>query len=141
MAIDLYWDDAEQSVILAEFSNKWTWDDLHEMLATIQQLSKQRGQIFGAILDLSKGMNVPGGSVFNREGLSQFRRLLAQNNGGAKGPMAIIGMNGMVRAIFDAISSIDRKLTEDVIFADSLDDARERIYRAVAKSQPRAGSA
>lgn len=140
MAIELYWDDDDQSVILAEFSNKWTWDELHEMLSTIQQLSQKRGRVFGAILDLSKGMSVPGGSVFNREGLSQFRRLLEQNSG-SKGPLAIVGMNGMVRAIFDAISGIDRKLTEDIMFADSLDDARERVYSATAKIQQRAGSA
>jgi len=141
MAIDLFWDDEEQTVMLAEFSQKWTWDDLHTMLDTIQTLSRQRGQIFGAIIDLRGGMTVPGGSVFNREGLAQFRRMLAQNNGGAKGPMAIVGMNGMVRAIFDAVSSMDRKLTEDVYFADSLEDARRKIYGATAKFQQRANSA
>lgn len=133
MAIELFWDDTEQTVILAEFSGKWTWDELHHMLATIQQLSEQRGQVFGAIIDLRNGMTVPGGSVFNREGLAQFRKLLAQNNGGGKGPMAIVGMNTMVRAIFDAVSSMDRKLTDDVFFADSIDDARRKIYSATAK--------
>jgi len=134
MGIELYWDDHEQTVMLAEFSGKWTWDDLYDMLHTIKQLSIQRGQIFGAIIDLRQGLQLPGGSVFNRDGLAQFRRLLSLNQGdNSKGPVAIVGMNGVVRSIFDAVNTFDRSLTNDVYFANSLDEARSKLYPQVAQ--------
>lgn len=133
MGIELYWDDQDQTVMLAEFAGKWTWDELHDMLHTIKRLSTERGQLFGAIIDLRQGFQLPGGSVFNREGLSQFRRLLSLNDGGGKGPVAIVGMNGVIRSIFDAVNNIDRSLTNDVYFASSLEDARRTLYPQVAE--------
>ncbi|MCA9912333.1 MAG: hypothetical protein KC496_03255 [Anaerolineae bacterium] len=134
MGIELYWDDTEQTVMLAEFSGKWSWDDLYDMLHTIKKLSVERGQIFGAIIDLRQGLQLPGGSVFNRDGLAQFRRLLSLNQGdNGKGPVAVVGMNGVVRSIFDAVNTFDRSLTDDVTFANSLDDARSKLYPQVAR--------
>jgi len=133
MGIELYWDDEDQTVMLAEFSGKWTWDDLYNMLHTIKKLSVERGQLFGAIIDLRQGFQLPGGSVFNREGLAQFRRLLSLNDDSGKGPVAIVGMNGVIRSIFDAVNTIDRSLTNDVYFAKSLEDARRKLYPEVAR--------
>ncbi|MEO1290964.1 MAG: hypothetical protein AAFV93_24775, partial [Chloroflexota bacterium] len=75
MAIDLFWDNDEQTVLLAEFNGKWTWDELHKLLTTVKRLSDERGQVFGAILDLRNGMHLPGGNIFNKEGLEQFKKL------------------------------------------------------------------
>jgi len=133
MGIELYWDDQDQTVMLAEFAGNWSWDDLYDMLHTIKRLSVERGRLFGAIIDLRQGFQLPGGSVFNREGLAQFRRLLSLNDGDGKGPVAIVGMNGVIRSIFDAVNTIDRSLTNDVYFANSLDDARRKLYPEVAK--------
>ena len=128
MPIDLYWDDDNQSVMLAEFKGKWTWDELQAMLRTIKRLSIERNQIFGAIVDVREGLNIPGGSIFNREALAQFNQMLKMNDGG-KGPVVILGMNAMVRTIFETVDKMNKSVTSDVYFAQTMDDARSIIYR------------
>ena len=133
MKIDLFWDDEQQTVILAEFQDGWTWDDLHTILSKIKSLSDERGQVFGAIVDVRNGLNLPGGSLFNQESLQQFRRMLDIDQNGKKGPMVIVGMNNMVRSVFNAVSKFDRTLTRDVHFAKTMTEARQVIYGAVKK--------
>lgn len=133
MNIDLFWDDEQQTVLLAEFKNGWTWDDLHAVLSKIKSLSDQRGQVFGAIVDVRDGLNLPGSSLFNQESLKQFRRMLAIDQNGEKGPMVIVGMNDMVKTVFNAVSKFDRSLTHDVHFAKTMTEARQVIYGAVKK--------
>lgn len=131
MGIDLYWDDAEQTVMLAEFGDRWTWDELHAVLRTIKRMSEERGQIFGAIIDVSRGLHIPGGTIFNREGLTNFRQMLTYGKGG-KGPVVILGMSPAIQTIFDAVGRLDRNVTQDVYFARTMDDARRTIYQVVA---------
>lgn len=132
MAIDLFWDNDEQSVLLAEFNGKWTWDELHKVLSTIKRISDERNETFGAILDLRNGMNLPGGNIFNRDGLERFKKLVAIGDGERKGPVVVLGMKGVVKMIFDAIGNFDKSLVSDVTFADTEQEARKTIYAAVA---------
>ncbi|MEL6407137.1 MAG: hypothetical protein AAFR81_22380 [Chloroflexota bacterium] len=133
MAIDLFWDNDEQTVLLAEFNGKWTWDELHKLLTTVKRLSDERGQVFGAILDLRNGMHLPGGNIFNKEGLEQFKKLVALGDDDEqKGPVVVLGMNGVIKMIFDAIANFDKSLVSEVNFAKTEDEAREVIYKAVA---------
>ena len=141
MAIDLYWDDDEQSVLLAEFNGKWSWDELHKTISAIKRLSKERGQVFGAILDLRNGMHLPGGNIFTKEGLDQFKRLLSLNDESTQqGPVVVLGMNGMVKMVFDAIKQVDKSIVETVAFAKDEQDARKIIYRAVANLNQQASA-
>lgn len=132
MAIDLFWDNEEQTVLLAEFNGKWTWDELHKLLTTVKRLSDERGQVFGAIIDLRNGMHLPGGNIFNREGLDQFKKLVAiGDKDDQKGPVVVLGVNGVIKMIFDAIANFDKSLVSDVDFAKTEDEARRLIYSAV----------
>lgn len=127
MTIELYWDNEAQTVILAEFKKGWTWDDLHTALSTIKRLSTDRNQVFGAIIDIRKGLSIPGGSIFNREALANFQKIMSLGDGG-KGPVVILGMNSMVKTIFDTVKRMDNNATSDVYFADTMQDAQQVIY-------------
>ncbi len=125
MSIDLFWDNDEQNVFLVEFNGSWTWSDLNKVLKTSARISAERNQVMGAILDVRKGLNLPGGSVFNREGMNQFKQLLAMSNGGQEnGPVVIVGMTGMIKTIFDTVTQMDRKAAKSVYFASSMTEAR-----------------
>lgn len=127
MAIDLYWDDDAQTVILAEFQPGWTWDDLHRVLEAIKRMSADRERVFGAIIDVRKGLQIPGGSIFNQETLSQFKRITRLGSDG-KGPAVIVGMNGVLQRVMDAIKMVDGRVMEDVYFAPDMAQARDVIY-------------
>lgn len=125
MGIDLFWDNDAQNVFLVEFNGDWTWDDLNAVLKTTTRISRERNQLMGAILDLRNGLKIPGGSIFNREGMNQFKELIAMSNSGQEnGPVVIVGMSGMIKTIFDTVTKMDRKAAESVHFASTMSEAR-----------------
>lgn len=130
MSIDLYWDDDDQTVLLCEFNGKWTWDELQNVLKAIKKLSDERGRVFGAIVDVRNGMTIPGGSIFNREALSQFQKMTQLGSGG-KGPVVILGVNSLIRSIFDTIKTVNHSAAADVYFADTMETAQQTIYGAM----------
>jgi hypothetical protein len=127
MPIDLYWDDDEQTVLLCEFNGTWTWDELQKVLKTIKRLSEESGRVFGALVDVSKGITVPGGSIFNREALSQFQKM-RQLGADGRGPVVIVGMNSIIRSIFDTVKRLDKSAASDVHFAATLAAGQQIIY-------------
>jgi len=131
MSIDLYWDNDDQTVMLAEFGQQWTWDELYAVLKTIKRLSDERNQVFGAMVDVRNGFNIPG-NLLSRESLNQFKRISELGSGG-KGPVVIVGVSPMIRRVFDAINMVDRNFSNDVHFAPDMNQAREMIYRRVSE--------
>jgi hypothetical protein len=127
MKIDLYWDNEDQTMLLCEFQSGWTWDDLFAVLKTVKKLSEERQQVFGALIDLTKGMTLPGGSIFNAEALNNFQKIL-QLGGNGKGPVAVIGAGSMVRMVVDAIRRVNASVVDDVVFAATLDEGRALLY-------------
>lgn len=127
MKIELYWDNEDQTMLLCEFHAGWTWDDLFAILKTVKKLSEERQQMFGALIDLTRGMTLPGGSIFNPESLQNFQKVL-QLGGDGKGPVAIIGAGSMARMVVDTIRRMNAKVVEDVVFASTLDEGRKLLY-------------
>ncbi len=130
MGIGLYWDDTDETVMLMEVGDEWSWDDLYAVLHTAKTLSEQQGRTHGALIDLSQGLHLPNGSVFNREGLKQFMRI-SRLSGGNKGPIAFVGMNNMTRVIFEAAVKLDKSAAQATFFTDDLNEARRLVYAAV----------
>jgi hypothetical protein len=127
MSIELYWDDEAETVMLMEITGKWNWNDLFETMQTIQKISKQRHQTFGAIIDLSQGVSLPSGGFFNSEGLSNFRKLTQLDNGN-KGPVVFVGMNGMFKSVFQTAGSLDPNFTKMTAFVNTMSEAQAKIY-------------
>jgi len=126
MAIDLYWENDEQTVMLVDVKGKWTWDELHAVLYTMQKLSKEHRRVLGAIVDVSSGLQLPGGSILNQESLKRFNQFLAMGDDG-KGPVAVVGMNPMVKSVLDAISMVDKSVTNDVFFVKSIAEGERML--------------
>lgn len=132
MKIDLYWDNEDETMLLCEFQAGWTWDDLFAVLQTVKKLSEERQQVFGALIDLTQGMTLPGGSIFNAESLKNFQQVLQLGSNG-KGPVAVIGAGSMIRMVVDAIRGVNASVVDGVVFAKTLDEGRALLY-------PRLGS-
>lgn len=127
MKIDLYWDNDDQTMLLCEFHAGWTWDDLMAVLRTVKRLSEERKEVFGALIDLRNGMTLPGGTIFNAEGMARFQQIMQLGSNG-KGPVAVVGAGAMIRMVVDAIRRVNASVVEDVVFAQTLDEARESLY-------------
>lgn len=125
MGIELFWDNDEQTIFLVEFTGDWKWEDLNAVLKTTTRISEERQQLMGAILDVRKGVTIPGGTIFNRKGMNQFNELIQMSNSGREnGPVVIVGMTGMIKTIFDTVTKMDKNAAQSINFATSMSEAR-----------------
>jgi len=124
--IELYWDNDQQTVMLCTFAKGWTWAEMFETLDTIKKVTDQRDYEIGAIVDVSRGISVPGGSVFSADTREKAKKMLAMGADG-KGPIAIVGAGGMIKAVARGFEMLDRTALQDVYFVDTLNAARRAL--------------
>jgi hypothetical protein len=128
MGIELFWDNDEQTILLCEFDKHWTWDEMFSTLNTVKKITDAREDEIGAIIDLSRGLTVPGGSIFNADTREKARQMLKMGEDG-KGPIVVAGANGFFRTVHKAFSFIDRDVMNDVYFTDTVEQARTLMTR------------
>ena len=130
MGIDLYWENDEQSIILAAFPAKWTWTELFSMLDDVKKVSDQRDYPIGMILDVRKGTTIPSGSIFNPDTLAKAKRLIQMNNAQSdKGPVVILGANNFIKTIYRTFGTLDKNIIKDVFFAETEQQAHDILRR------------
>lgn len=137
MGIELYWDNDDRTVMLIEVRGQFSWDEMYAVIQKIDKATANLNYEVGAILDVSEGLHFPGGSVFTPAGLGHAKNMLAMGKDGT-GPMVVVGMDGMIRKIYDWFTAIDKKIFANVCFANSLSEAqahlekRGYVYRRLA---------
>lgn len=129
MGIELYWDNNEQTVLLCEVDGPWTWEELHDTVRKIKKVSAQSDGELAAILDVSRGLFIPGGSVFTPAGFENGMRLMREIQGdGELGDLVVVGMTGMVKTIVDTFNGWDsNKSLSGIKSAKTLEDARQAL--------------
>ncbi|MCL4256256.1 MAG: hypothetical protein KJ043_21035 [Anaerolineae bacterium] len=131
MSVDLYWDNDEQTIILCEFSKGWTWEALFGALNKVKTITQSRSDTVGAIVDMSRGLGVPNGSLFSIETRDKAKQMLQMSADG-KGPIAIVGANGVIKLVSKAFALVDKNALKDVYFVDSADEARQVLAKRLA---------
>lgn len=126
MGIELYWDNDERTVMLVEVRDTFTWDEMYAILHKIKKVTDSAPQTLGAILDLSAGVRFPGGSLFSPSGLVHAKNMLAMGEGGS-GPVVVVGVDGLIRRVYDWFAMVDRQAIAHVRFADTLDQAQKMM--------------
>ncbi len=135
MAIELFWDNDEKTVMLCEIKNPWTWNQLFSTLEKIKQVTDRSTHTIGAILDLTDGASVPGGSIFNPTTLGYAKKMFQMGEGGT-GPIVVVGASPMIRTVYNAALTIDREKLSHFTFAKALDEGREIIYEKMRQYAP-----
>lgn len=131
MSVDLYWDNDEQTIVLCEFSKGWTWEALFGALNKIKSLTENRDVLVGAIVDMTKGLGVPNGSLFSIETRDKAKQMLQMSASG-KGPIAIVGASGVIKLVSKAFALVDKNALKDVYFVDTADEARAILSKRLA---------
>jgi hypothetical protein len=134
VSIELYWDNDEQTIMLAEFRKGWTWAEMFKTMGDIKTVTEGRRDLVGAIVLMQAGANVPNGSIFSHETRDKARQLLQMGADG-KGPIAIVGMNGVIKVAARAFTILDRHALDDVYFTDTIDEARQKISHRLRLAQ------
>lgn len=123
MGIELYWDNADQTVFLIEVKGDWTWDQMLKMVDTIKGVTDNTERVIAAILDLSDGLRFPGGSIFTPTALEHAKRMLEIGKDGT-GPVVVVGTNTLIRTIYNTFRTWDKNALKNVNFTDTVDQAR-----------------
>ncbi|MEQ8676685.1 MAG: hypothetical protein RLP44_30880 [Aggregatilineales bacterium] len=131
MGIELFWDNDDETVILCVFDKELTWDEMFQTFDDIKKVTRNRDSLIGAIIDVSQGVSVPGGSIFNADTRAKAMQMLRMG-GEEKGPLAIVGANGFIKSIYHAVGTLDRKAQKDIYFADTLNEARAILSKRLA---------
>lgn len=129
MSIELYWDNPEETVMLCAFDKNWTWDQMFETLDTIRTVTIKRDYEIGAIIDISKGATIPGGSIFSVTARENAKKMLQMSSENGKGPIAVVGANSMMKTVAKAFGMLDKDALNDVYFADTVNEARSIMNR------------
>lgn len=123
MAIELYWDNDEQTVMLCEFEGRWNWDEMFVTLDKIKKITDKAEREISAIVDVRGGMNMPGGSLLTAANFEHAKKMLKMGEHGT-GPIVVVGANNMIRMAYEAVAGINKRATSNVFFADSVKQAR-----------------
>ncbi|MGQ9909883.1 MAG: hypothetical protein ACUVS2_13715 [Candidatus Flexifilum sp.] len=123
MPLELYWDDEARTTLLLEVRGAWTWDELMQTMHHVKKVTDSAEHEISAILDLSEGLHLPGGTWLSREALNVARNLLRLGQGGT-GQVVVVGVSPAIRAIYNALLKMDRRMLGGVTFAATTDEAR-----------------
>lgn len=123
MGIELYWDNDEQTILLCEFDGHWTWDEMFRTLNAIKKITDKAEYEIGAIVDVRNGLNFPGGSMLSAENFERAKQILKFGEGGT-GPIAVVGANSVVKAIYSTMLTINKHTMSNIHFADTAKQAR-----------------
>jgi hypothetical protein len=129
MGIRLTWDNDPPSILRCTFEQSWTWEDLYALADEVKSITDKANYEVAAIIDLSAGMIIPGGSLFTPTSLSNARKLLTLGEGGT-GPIAVIGAGRMLQTVYETFKGLDpRAATANVTFVETLEAARAHLAR------------
>ncbi len=134
MPIELYWDNDEQTVMLCEIRDPWTWDDLFATLEKMKKVTDRASYTIGAILDVTGGVKLPGGSLFSPATRDNALKMIKMGEGGS-GPVVVVGASPMIKAIHTAALTLDRHAASHFRFVKTMDEARNLMAQMLPSHQ------
>lgn len=129
MGIQLVWDNEPPTILRCTFESNWSWDDLYVVADQVKAITDKADHVVAAIIDLSAGITIPGGTFFSPTSLTNARKLLTLGEGGT-GPIAVVGAGRTLQLVYETFKGLDpRAATANVTFVDNLQAARAHLAR------------
>ncbi len=126
MSVELYWDNDEHTVIWCEFERDWTWDELDAAMTKVKHITDSADREIAAIIDVRRGVNLPGGSIFSPAAMAQVRKLF-QMSDGKRAPVVVVGASPLIKSIYGMARTMDKTGLNNVSFTATLDEARTTL--------------
>ena len=126
MGIDLHWDNDAQTVMMCAVDEHWTWDEMDASMRQIKSITDSADHEIAAIVDVTKGVNIPGG-IFSPNTLNQAKQMLKMGETSTPGPVIIVGASSMIKTIYNTLRGMDKNGLNNVSFAATVDEARATL--------------
>ena len=121
MSIQLSWDNDEKTIIRFDYGKGWTWDDFSEAGKLVQKMRAEVNHPVHIIANFEDGAFPPLGA------LGKFRT--AQENVPGDAVVVVVGGGMFITALVSSFSRVYKALSKNLMVADSLDKAREKIAK------------
>jgi len=126
MGIDLHWDNGAQTVMMCAVEAEWTWEEMDTAMTRIKQITDSADHEIAAIVDVTKGVNIPGG-LFSPNTLNQAKKMLKMGETSTPGPVIIVGASPLIKTIYGTLRGMDKNGLNNVSFAATVDEARTTL--------------
>ena len=125
MAINTLWDDTNKTRVLVEFETSWSWDELEQAIAKIDQYIGSVGHNVDIIIDVE-------GSSLPNDFLKAAKNLLSNGEDARsnEGHRIIVGASDTIRKAYQAFTNTfgKRLVGREVLFANDLSHARAMLH-------------
>ncbi len=122
MPVTYEWDNAEQTVMRYDLDATWTWEEARQAMSESWVLIAQRGVTVDS-LATSQSVHLPPQAMPHLKALTQNRPANA-------GMMVLVGPSTFIKTMFGIFTTVYSNMLQrdaQVVFADSLDEARDII--------------
>ena len=126
MGIKLDWDNSAQTVMLCAVDEQWTWDEMNDAMTQIKTITDTATQEIAAIVDVTKGVNIPGG-LFSPSTFNQAKKMLKMGETSTPGPVIIVGASPLIKTIYGTLRGMDKNGLNNVSFAATIAEARDAL--------------
>lgn len=122
MPVTFEWDNAEQTVMRYDLDATWTWEEARLAMSESWVLIAERGVIVDSVAT-SQSVHLPPQAMPHMKALTQNRPANA-------GVMVLVGPSTFIKTMFGIFNTVYSNMLQrdsQVVFAESLDEAREII--------------
>ena len=130
MGIKVQWDSPEKRIILAEFDERWTWEEYHAGIEEIVEMIESVPHSVSLINTLADGRFLPFGAL--SQVIRGYRRV-PQNMDW----IVVVGAHRFFRLFIRSVQRIAPKSpAKNIRFAQSAVEARDLIWQLSETSEP-----
>jgi hypothetical protein len=122
MAITIEWDNNEQTALLCEYRDKWTWEEFFAAGEKSMDMQNQVGHKVDLILDMRE-TTIPNGVAL------KFRKI-ANIKTPNTGILVLVTNSDMVRMLFNLFTNMYSPAAKKYQIVNSIDKARFLILEA-----------
>lgn len=118
VAVQIYWYDPEQTIIVYEFDGTWTWEDCYVVVdEKDQMLASIEHPVSVIIYARNPSLKIPERALCNLRNLVSITR--------PKETMFVmVGIPPMLRSLFDTLARVYRfEILKECVYTDTLEQA------------------
>lgn len=127
MSIDVTWIDDEQSILFAQFSAQWTWEEYDQVIDKSVEMTSNTHHRIDQIVDLSQTSDMPEGSP--------YKPVLRGLRSGSQPPVltVYIGIPTTISVFIQVLNRLQQRKNIEPIKAADLQEAIDIIKKHRAK--------
>ena len=124
MAVKVYWENDEKTIIRYDFEGHWTWDDLYPEYDRAIKMEKSVDHCVDVILDMRESQSIPLSAITHV-------RSIAGKQPDNVGLSVLVTTNRAILTLYNVGMKIDKNIAKYFAAASTIEEAYALIAEAV----------